>query len=597
MKYKKIVVITVFVMLISYLIMAFIPVSSNKVYAGQLPAGTLSRDIDGLDDNLYPGYKQLIKNVQAKHGNYTFLLYYTGMNWNEVLATEYQGHGRSPLNLFQIGTNYNGMWICPICGNKAYDNGSWCCASLDALAYMMDPRASINEEDVFQFKDLEGGDVTYNDIARVVSGYGAYLNNGEAIQAIVDASNQYNINGYFLVAKIINEHGRNGSTLSNGNGYNGNYIGCYNYFNIGSTGNGSANIINNGLSYAKNHGWTSIRASILGGTAVVKESFITRYSQNTLYYQKFNVSGRSALGSHQYQQNIMAAQSQGTSLKNYYSNLNANNHVFIIPVYENMPATACARPNQSQANSISYENGVIQNISTSLKVRASANGTAIGALNNGEKVKILQRATTQVGGYYWDLIVSEKHGIYGYAARIIGNDVCIASTGSSGNSGGSASNTPVEPTTPEEPTPTPGPDPTVKPTKPEKNLETDIAIVEDFVEILPDITLEDLKTKYKEITVKDSSDKEITEGALGTGYKVSIEDKTYTVVKKGDVDGDSEITIFDAVKMLNAVQNTVKLENEYKEAARVKNEDNVYITDVVYMLNCIKGEAFMSLKK
>ena len=225
MKYKKIVVITVFVMLISYLIMAFIPVSSNKVYAGQLPAGTLSRDIDGLDDNLYPGYKQLIKNVQAKHGNYTFLLYYTGMNWNEVLATEYQGHGRSPLNLFQIGTNYNGMWICPICGNKAYDNGSWCCASLDALAYMMDPRASINEEDVFQFKDLEGGDVTYNDIARVVSGYGAYLNNGEAIQAIVDASNQYNINGYFLVAKIINEHGRNGSTLSNGNGYNGNYIG------------------------------------------------------------------------------------------------------------------------------------------------------------------------------------------------------------------------------------------------------------------------------------------------------------------------------------------------------------------------------------
>ena len=49
--------------------------------------------------------------------------------------------------------------------------------------------------------------------------------------------------------------------------------------------------------------------------------------------------------------------------------------------------------------------------------------------------------------------------------------------------------------------------------------------------------------------------------------------------------------------MLNAVQNTVKLENEYKEAARVKNEDNVYITDVVYMLNCIKGEAFMSLKK
>ena len=51
---------------------------------------------------------------------------------------------------------------------------------------------------------------------------------------------------------------------------------------------------------------------------IVKESFITRYSQNTLYYQKFNVSGKSAIASHQYQQNIMAAQSQGESLKKYY---------------------------------------------------------------------------------------------------------------------------------------------------------------------------------------------------------------------------------------------------------------------------------------
>lgn len=595
MKYKKIVVITVFVMLISYLIMAFIPVTSNKVYAGQLPAGTLSRDIDGLDDNLYPGYKQLIKNMQAKHGNYTFLLYYTGMNWNEVLATEYQGHGRSPLNLFQIGTKYNGMWICPICGNKAYDNGSWCCASLDALAYMMDPRTSINEDDVFQFKDLEGGDVTYNDIARVVSGYGSYLNNGEAIQAIVDASNQYNINGYFLVAKIINEHGRNGSTLSNGNGYNGNYIGCYNYFNIGSTGNGSANIINNGLSYAQNHGWTSIRASILGGSSVVKDSYIKKYSQNTLYYQKFNVSGKSPLASHQYQQNIMAAQSQGTSLKNYYSSLDVNNHVFMIPLYENMPREISTRPNQGKANSISYENGVIQNISTSLKVRASANGTAIGALNNGENVKILQRASTQIGGYYWDLIVSEKNGTYGYAARIIGGDTCIASRGTTGSSSGSASDV-VDPE-PEKPKPEPDPEPEKpKPVKPDKNLETDVKLEEDLMEILPDINYEDLKEKYKEVVVENSKGEEITSGELGTGYKVTIEEKTYPIVKMGDVNGDTRVTVADVRIMLNSISKTgEELENEYKQAACLNGNKTFNTGDVRYLLNHISGYDFISL--
>ncbi len=591
MKYRKIAVIIVLLMLISYLIMSFIPVNSNKVYAGQLPAGTLSRDIEGLDDNLYPGYKQLIKNVQAKHGNYTFLLYYTGMNWNEVLATEYQGHGRSPLNLFQIGTNYNGMWICPICGNKAYDNGSWCCASLEALAYMMDPRASINEDDVFQFKDLEGGDVTYDDIARVVSNYGSYLNNGEAIQAIVDASNQYNINGYFLVAKILNEHGKNGSTLSNGNGYNGNYRGCYNYFNIGSTGNGSANIINNGLSYAQNHGWTSIRASIIGGASVVKESYITKYSQNTLYYQKFNVSGKSPLASHQYQQNIMAAQSQGASLKKYYSNLSVNNHVFIIPLYENMPRTVSPRPNQGKANTISYENGVIQNIATSLKVRASANGTAIGALNNGENVKILQRATSQVGGYYWDLIVSEKNGTYGYAARIIGGDVCIASSGSTGSSGGSASNVQPEPEQPVNPEPE-----KPKPIKPDKNLETDIIMTEENVKLLPDITYEDLKTKYEDITIENSKGEEITSGELGTGYKVTIEEKTYPIVKMGDVNGDTRTTVADVRIMLNSISGSgEELKNEYKEAACLNGNKTFNTGDVRYLLNHISGEDFISL--
>ena len=61
------------------------------------------------------------------------------------------------------------------------------------------------------------------------------------------------------------------------------FEGYYNYFNIGSYGNGTATIINNGLSYAQSKGWSSIRASIFGGAEVVKDSYIIRYSQNTLY--------------------------------------------------------------------------------------------------------------------------------------------------------------------------------------------------------------------------------------------------------------------------------------------------------------------------
>ena len=583
MKNKSLILLVVIITLILYILLAFTPIVNNKSYAADLAPGSLSRDVDAIDDSIYPGYKSLIKDMQSKHSNYTFLLYYTGLSWDEVLVTEYKGHGRSPNNLVQVSNNYNGMWICPLCGSQKYDNGSWCCASLEALAYMMDPRNSINDSDIFQFKDLEGSDVTYDDIARAVSGYGTFINNPEAIQAIVDASNQYNVNGYFLVAKIINEHGKNGSTLSNGNGYNGNYVGCYNYFNIGSTGNGTANIINSGLSYAQNNGWTSIRNSIIGGTAIVKNSFITRYSQNTLYYQKFNVSGKSALGSHQYQQNIMAAQSQGSSLKSYYgSSSTPSTYTFIIPLYKNMPKSNSPRPNPAIANTISYEEGVVQNISTSLKVRASANGTAIGALNNNESIKIIKRATTQVGGYYWDLIVSNQDGTYGYAARNIdGKEVLVSTSGGNTSSSAPAGpNTGSTPSNPSSPVPT----------------DNEMKISGNYVKMLPNMTVENVKAKFPDAVVKDASGVNVmNSGNIGTGSKIVTGGQTLIAVKKGDVDGDGLVTVVDAVIMLNAIRGERTLYSEVKEAACIKNDSEFYVTDVVTLLNYIKGETTLSL--
>ena len=579
---KKKLIVTILIVAVIYILLGML---GSAVFA--TTPGTLTSDINGIDDSKYPGYKSLMNEMKEKHPNYRFLVYYTGMDWNEVITAEYQGHGTSPLNLFQVGTNYNGMWQCPICGTQKYDNGSWCCASKEALAYMMDPRNSINDSDVFQFKDLEGSDVSYDDIARVVAGYGSYLNNQEAIQAIVDASVQYNVNGYFLVAKIVNEHGKNGSTLSNGQGYNGKYVGVYNYFNIGSYGNGAATIINNGLSHAQSKGWTSIRASIFGGAEVVKDSYIIRYSQNTLYYQKFNVSGKSAIASHQYQQNIMAAQSQGSSLKSYYGNSNtAETYTFIIPLYENIPQTVAARPDVTKQNTITFENGVVQNVSTSLKVRASANGTAIGALNNGESIKIIKRADQKVGNYYWDLIVSNVDGTYGYAARDVGGENCIASIGTSGSSSGTAE-TPEKPKEePEEP----------KDEEKEIDVEKDIVLKETgYIDTIPNVKSEDIIKKYENAVITDNSGNKVETGNLGTGYTVTIGEETFKIVKKGDTTGDGNVNILDAVLLLNAIKGTKTLENEFKEAACLKSADGFNILDAVYMLNYIKGSVDISL--
>lgn len=586
MKIKKMLVTVLVIAILSTFVMSLMPMGSGKSYAAQMPAGTITSDIEGIDETLYPGYKEKLKALKESNPNYVFQLYYTGLNWNEVVNAEYKGHGSSPLNLFQVKSNYEGMWYCPICGTQRYDNGSLCCASKEAISYMMDPRNSMNTDDIFQFKTLDGSDVTIDDIRRVVAGKGTFINNEEAIQAIYDASVTYNINGYFLVAKIINEHGNNGTVLTAGNGYGGNYVSCYNYFNVNSFGNGTAAIINNGLAYAQSKGWTSIRASIMGGTEIVKNNYINTRGQKTLYYQKFNVVYKDALFSYQYQANIMAAQSQGTSLKSYYGEqVNSKQMTFIIPVYENMPKEACGRPDTTKTNTISFENGVVTNIRTSLTVRASASikGLAIGKLNNEESIKILQRATEQVDGYYWDLIVSNIDGTYGYAARIVGGENCITSLGTTGSSSGA----PGVPSVDTENTPEDSE------TKPQEG--SNIIFEENHVKSIPNANVETIKEKNPEAIIKNLNGEVVEKGKLGTGYTVTVGEKVYTVVKKGDVNGDGNANITDAISVLNHLKGTNSLVGANLEAAKVNGNSNANITDAILLLNYIKGIADIKL--
>lgn len=384
-------------------------------------ATTLSSDINGINENKYPGVKNLIQNLQRNHRNYNFQVYYTGIDWTEAVTMEYQGHGSSPKNLFGVSNKYKGKWYCPICGSKTYDTG-WCCASKEAIEYMMDPRNSLDETSVFQFKNLEASDVSSENIQTVINHkYGSfgYINNPTAINAIVKASSNYKMNGYSILAKIVNEQGRGTSPLATGSGYNGQYIGYYNFFNVGAYGNGTSTVITNGLKYAQKKCWNSVENSILGGSEYYKSSYIGR-GQNTLYYQRFNVVHQASLFSHQYQQDIMGAQTSATLLKDYYtisSTISSVNHTFIIPLYENMPATACSRPSTTENQQLDLEEATV--LTNKLAVKASPNSSRIiSYLNKDEKVRVLTR-TKKVSsdGNYWDTIVSNTDGTYGYVMR------------------------------------------------------------------------------------------------------------------------------------------------------------------------------------
>ena len=308
------------------------------------------------------GIKAQIKDLQSKHPTWTFKVEYTDLTWEEVINGEHQGHSAStnPTNLVQAGSNsYGGLWICEICGKQRYDSGNWYCASMEALQYMMDPRNSLNDTDLFQFMQLSGFDDFNNDTVRntlksMSSNYSVI--NDECVEAVIQAANTYHVDPYYIMAKILEEQSST-SPLYTGSGItdsNGNvlYQGYYNLFNIGATAKTgrSYDVILSGLNYAASQNWNSKTASIMGGVSIISAGYIAK-DQDTLYYQKFDVVGDSSKYEHQYQQNILGAQTAGTLLRKLYVKFDSNlsgNYSFIIPLYKNMPISVCSRPATNQ---------------------------------------------------------------------------------------------------------------------------------------------------------------------------------------------------------------------------------------------------------
>ena len=385
---------------------------------------TVSSNISSINTSKYPGVKEKIDSLKKQYPNWNFKVLYTGLDWNQVIASEYTGHGSAPKNLIEESTSYKGEWICSICGNKVYDSGNWKCASSKAIAYMMDPRASINPSDVFQFLELSYNSETgYSKSVVQQLVKGTFLDNNTYVDTIMNSCKQYNVNPYYIVARAIDEQGRGGSTLVKGNGYNGQYVGYYNVFNIGAYGANKDKVILNGLSKAQSYGWTSLNKSLADGIQIISKSYIGR-GQNTLYLQKFDVDNSDgSLYSHQYMQNVMAAQTEGEILRKWFTNIGILNTslTFIIPVYENMPANTVVRPATTSTNSSDYISENIEyvrvNANPSIRMRNEPAGSkVVGYLYYNDVVTRLEKATTKVNGTYWDKVMN-TNGNVGYVAR------------------------------------------------------------------------------------------------------------------------------------------------------------------------------------
>lgn len=326
----KILAISVIIIIIALIVVVLIREDESKqkyeIYDGS-----------NLAEEQYPGYKELIDTLQASHPNWTFTLFYTRLDWEEVIASEGHSDERTnPLNLIPDSSEYPEDWKCEIDKDKRFDNGTWLCASDIAIRHQMNPRNILNEENIFQFLELK-----YTEGAQTVEGIESLTKDsfleGESIaQALIQAGKNANVDPYFITSRLIQEQGRSGTVLSRGYEYNG--IIVYNPFNIRATGNSSEEILQNAAQYAYEQGWDSLEEALIGGVDFVKVGYID-VGQNTLYLQKFDVVNQDGeLYTHQYMQNLLAPESEANNMKSIYEasdTMDANLN-FIIPLYENM---------------------------------------------------------------------------------------------------------------------------------------------------------------------------------------------------------------------------------------------------------------------
>lgn len=584
-KMQKIISIVLILTIITSILLSII--NQNKSYA---VTQSTSTDINSIDDSKYPGIKERIKLLKSKYPNWNFKILYTGLDWNDVISNEYVGHGRSPKNLVYKNDSYKGAWICSICGDKAYDNGNWRCVSEQGLKYMMDPRNSLNASDIFQFEELTNSGSDINVVKEMVKG--TFLAGYE--HGIVDAANKNNVNAYYIVARIIQEQGKTGTVLTKGEGYKGQYVGYYNVFNRGASGNSTEEILLNGLAIAKKYGWTSLEKSIDGGISFLANNYIHK-GQNNLYLQKFDVEATNGLYSNQYMQNILAAQSEGTTLRNTYININSmsSSHTFIIPVYENMPSDACSRPDTNGSSSSDID-VVRVNVDETLRIRNNPNGTkTVGWLYKNEIVTRLEKATSKVNGTYWDKI-RNSNGVIGYVARETYENekkykLYLVPINEDNNSGDNGNNNGNNNSGNNDNNNNGGNSSNIK-NEGKDTLKVKFDRTNNIITVVPNAIANDILEAFggtAKITKANGSFLNGPSDSMATGF--IVEDK-YTVVKKGDCNGDGNTNALDAAIILRYNVNQYNLKDCYFKAGAISDNNNATALDAAKILRYSVGQ-------
>ena len=109
------------------------------------------------------------------------------------------------------------------------------------------------------------------------------------------------------------------------------------------------------------------------------------------------------------------------------------------------------------------------------------------------------------------------------------------------------------------------------------------------IKMTPTVSVNDIKSKNPSAIIKNTSGADITGGTelVGTGYTVTIDGTTYTVVKLGDLNGDGYVDTGDSLIAKQVVLGKRSIDGIYKTAMDVNKDSYVDTGDTLVLKRVI----------
>ena len=549
---------------------------------------------DSLRSSGFPdSYLPYLAEIHARHPNWKFDVENINLTFDEVVEGE-SIYGRNLLEGSAFSENYYSMGINSynILSNKfsyyATENG-WYDASSEAVAYYLDPRTYLNIKYILAYESLNYNSVHTESAISKILGNSSYWNSvyssysGNVSSDVARATREIGISSFHIAARIKQEiSGISTSDPRSGGEFTldgKSYSNYYNFFNINVWGEDK---ILRGMRYAVDNGWSSPYLGIYGGSEFIYGNYC-KVNQDTLYYEKFDVSTSDGNYTHQYMQNLaVIAQETDKVYKSYIENINDyfdKEIVFTIPVYKDMPLYAVSAPrvgnpnnylsdlrvNGTSVNGFSYDsysydvnvpyNTSSVNISAD-KIVSSSSLSGTGDISIDSNEKKISVIVTSESGNSREYVINIKRDEIDNPDGIPSIDSILSSSGIKYNNGyifGISEGTSVS------------------------------SLIDNIKNT----------SSYARVSIKSSNGNSKSSGTFVTGDVVTIgngkEEEGFGIVIYGDVNGDGLIDKDDCLAILRHLKGYSNLKSYYGTAADSNRDGKIDKDDCLAILRHLKG--------